>query len=151
MPRNLYLSGNWILILYTNTQQALSVPSFRSLDPRCRGTLLHTMTPSPTPNTTTGAESRRNVHPGCTYARLFLGARSLEIDLVFFFPEPLSPSMFPPSFRTRLEQYPSEYEFCLAPDCTQIYRISMEDPGVIQRPAYLTEACSHKSHHRGLT
>ena len=57
------------------------------------------------------------------------------------------------SFRVYLERHPNEYRFCPTPDCTQIYRVSMEDSAVIQCPACLIETCSHchKSPHRGLT
>ena len=61
--------------------------------------------------------------------------------------------MFENSFRVHLEKHPNEFRFCPTPDCTQIYRVSKEDSGVIQCPACLIETCSHchKPPHRGLT
>jgi len=57
------------------------------------------------------------------------------------------------AFRVYLEQHSDEYRSCPTPDCTQIYRISTEGPGVIQCPSCLTETCSHchKSPHREST
>ena len=47
------------------------------------------------------------------------------------------------SFRIYLGEHPDEYRFCPTPDCTQIYRVSKEDPVVVRCPACLVKTCSH--------